>query len=65
MGVTAEKVAERYDVDRAEQDRFAARSQALAQAALASGVLDPEIVAGRRARTATSRSLRTSIRAPA
>jgi acetyl-CoA C-acetyltransferase len=45
MGVTAEKVAERYGVDRAEQDRFAARSQALAQAALASGVLEPEIVA--------------------
>jgi acetyl-CoA C-acetyltransferase len=45
MGVTAEKVAERYGVDRAEQDRFAARSQALAQAALASGVLDREIVA--------------------
>ena len=33
MGVTAENVAERYDVDRAAQDRFAARSQELAQAA--------------------------------
>ena len=31
MGVTAEKVAERYAVDRAAQDRFAARSQELAQ----------------------------------
>ena len=50
MGVTAEKVAERYDVDRAEQDRFAARSQALAQAALASGVLDPRDRRGGRAR---------------
>ena len=45
MGVTAEKVAERYGVDRAEQDRFAARSQALAQSAIAAGVLDREIVA--------------------
>jgi acetyl-CoA C-acetyltransferase len=44
MGVTAEKVAEQYDVDRAEQDRFAARSQALAQEAIASGVLEREIV---------------------
>ena len=33
MGVTAENVAERYEVDRAAQDRFAARSQELAQAA--------------------------------
>jgi acetyl-CoA C-acetyltransferase len=44
MGATAEKVAERYSVDRAAQDRFAARSQELAQAAIASGVLADEIV---------------------
>jgi acetyl-CoA C-acetyltransferase len=44
MGATAEKVAERYDVAREAQDRFAARSQALAQDALASGVLADEIV---------------------
>jgi acetyl-CoA C-acetyltransferase len=44
MGVTAENVAERYGVGRAEQDRFAARSQARAQSAIASGVLEREIV---------------------
>ena len=44
MGATAENVAERYGVDRDAQDRFAARSQELAQAAIAAGVLNDEIV---------------------
>src|SRR4051794_24958168 len=44
MGVTAEKVAERYGVDREAQDRFAAKSQTRAAEALAAGVLDDEIV---------------------
>ena len=38
MGVTAEKVAERYDVSRQEQDRFAAESQRRASIAIKNGL---------------------------
>jgi acetyl-CoA C-acetyltransferase len=44
MGVTAEKVAERYGVSREEQDRFALRSQQLAANAIDEGVFDEQIV---------------------
>ena len=43
MGITAETVAERYGVSRAEQDEFALESQRRAQAALASGAVAAEI----------------------
>ena len=43
MGLTAENVAERYDVGRGEMDRFAQRSQERAVAAQESGFLDREI----------------------
>jgi acetyl-CoA C-acetyltransferase len=45
MGVTAEAIAARYGVSREDQDRFAAESQQRAEAAVASGVFDREIVA--------------------
>jgi acetyl-CoA C-acetyltransferase len=44
MGMTAERVAERYGVSRQEQDRFAARSQRLAAAARDGGDFDAEVV---------------------
>jgi acetyl-CoA C-acetyltransferase len=44
MGITAEEVAKRYQVPRAEQDAFAAESQARAERAVNSGVFDKEIV---------------------
>jgi acetyl-CoA C-acetyltransferase len=44
MGMTAEEVAKRYGVTRADQDAFAAESQARAEKAIASGVFDREIV---------------------
>jgi len=44
MGVTAEKVAERFGVSREEQDRFALRSQERATAAVEEGVFDDQIV---------------------
>lgn len=37
MGVTAENLCDRYDISREEQDKFAARSQARATAAVESG----------------------------
>jgi acetyl-CoA C-acetyltransferase len=43
MGMTAEEVAKRYGVSRADQDAFAAESQARAERAVASGVFDAEI----------------------
>lgn len=43
MGATAEKVAEKYNVSREEQDAFAAESQRRAQAALTSGAVASEI----------------------
>lgn len=45
MGMTAEEVAKRFSVSRADQDAFAAESQARAEKAIASGVFDREIVA--------------------
>jgi acetyl-CoA C-acetyltransferase len=44
MGVTAERVAERYDVSRDEQDRFALHSQQRATAAIEEGLFDEQIV---------------------
>ena len=44
MGMTAENVAERYGVSRAEQDEYAQRSQERAVAAQQAGVFDREIV---------------------
>jgi len=44
MGMTAETVAERYDISRAEQDEYAARSQQRAAAATDSGRFAEEIV---------------------
>jgi acetyl-CoA C-acetyltransferase len=44
MGMTAEEVAKRFGVSRADQDAFAAGSQARAETAIASGVFDREIV---------------------
>lgn len=45
MGVTAENLCDRYEISREEQDRFAARSQARASAAIEGGRFDEEIVA--------------------
>lgn len=44
MGMTAEEVAERYDVTREEQDEYAARSQQRAVEATEEGRFDDEIV---------------------
>ena len=44
MGMTAEKVAEEYDVSREAQDEYAARSHQRAAEATASGRFDDEIV---------------------
>jgi acetyl-CoA acetyltransferase family protein len=44
MGMTAEEVAERYDVSRETQDEYAARSQQRAVAATEEGRFDDEIV---------------------
>jgi acetyl-CoA C-acetyltransferase len=44
MGLTAENVAERYDVSREDMDRFAQRSQERAVAAQESGFFEREIV---------------------
>lgn len=44
MGVTAEEIATRYNVTRAEQDAFAAESQRRAEQALGSGAFEREIV---------------------
>jgi acetyl-CoA C-acetyltransferase len=43
MGQTAENVATRYGITRAEQDAFGVRSQNLAEKAIANGVFDAEI----------------------
>lgn len=47
MGVTAERLAERYQITREAQDRFALDSQRKAGAAMAGGRFDSEIVAVR------------------
>lgn len=44
MGITSENVAERYGVNRADQDAFAAQSQKRAAAAQAAGRFDEETV---------------------
>jgi acetyl-CoA C-acetyltransferase len=44
MGLTAEEVATRYGISRADQDGFAAESQRRAAAAIESGAFVPEIV---------------------
>ncbi len=44
MGLTAENVAAKYGVSRADQDAFALRSNKLAAAAVQSGVFDEQIV---------------------
>src|SRR5215470_4800365 len=44
MGITAEEVAKRFAVTRADLDAFAAESQARAEKAIASGAFDEEIV---------------------
>ncbi len=44
MGLTAENLAEKYNISRSEQDEFAMRSQELAQAAIESGRFEKEIV---------------------
>ena len=45
MGDTAEAIATKYGVSRSDQDAFAAESQQRAEAAIASGAFDDEIVA--------------------
>ena len=44
MGLTAENVAEKYGVSRADQDAFALRSNQRAYNAVETGLFDPEIV---------------------
>ena len=44
MGITAEEIASRYGISRAEQDVFAAESQRRAVKAVNDGTFDPEIV---------------------
>ena len=44
MGLTAENVAERYEVSRADMDKYAQRSQELAVQSQESGYFDREIV---------------------
>ena len=44
MGITAENIAEKYEIPRGEQDEFSARSQAKAGAAQAAGKFKAEIV---------------------
>src|SRR5436190_6279217 len=45
MGETAENLARKYEISRAEQDEYALRSQQRAEAAINSGRFDEEIVA--------------------
>ena len=44
MGLTAENVADKYGISRADQDAFSVRSHQKAHAAVSSGLFDPEIV---------------------
>ncbi len=46
MGITAVNVAKRYEVSRADMDKYAQRSQELAVASQESGFFDREIVTG-------------------
>ncbi len=45
MGITAENLCDKYEISREEQDAFAARSQQRAEAAIAAGKFENEIVA--------------------
>ena len=45
MGQTAEKLARQYEISRTEQDEFALRSQQRAEAAIASGRFNDEVMA--------------------
>jgi acetyl-CoA C-acetyltransferase len=45
MGITAENLCDAYEITREEQDNFAARSQQRAEAAIAAGKFNDEIVA--------------------
>jgi len=45
MGITAENLCDMYQISREEQDAFAARSQQRAEAAIAAGKFEDEIVA--------------------
>ncbi|MCK5734960.1 MAG: acetyl-CoA C-acetyltransferase, partial [Spirochaetaceae bacterium] len=44
MGITAENLAEKYDISRSQQDAFAAESQAKCAAAIVAGKFEDEIV---------------------
>jgi len=44
MGLTAENVAEKYGVNREDQDKFSLRSHQNANRAVTSGLFDPEII---------------------
>ena len=55
MGLTAENVAERWDVSREDMDRFAQRSQERAVAAQDSGFFEREITPGTASRPTTGR----------
>lgn len=44
MGITAENIAEKYDISKDEQDKFALASQHKAQAAIESGRFENEII---------------------
>lgn len=44
MGLTAENVAEKFDVSREDQDKFSLRSNQYAYRAVTSGLFDPEII---------------------
>lgn len=44
MGVTAENIAKKFNITRQEQDEFAASSQQKAEAAIAKGIFNDEIV---------------------
>jgi acetyl-CoA C-acetyltransferase len=66
MGVTAENVARKYDISRAEQDEFALKSQLKAEAAQKAGKFKDEIIPSRsRRKKAPSSSTPTSIQSTA
>lgn len=44
MGLTAENLAEKYQISRMEQDEFSVRSQELARTAIENGIFEKEIV---------------------
>ena len=60
MGITAENVAEKWQITREQQDDFAVASQNKAEAAQKAGRFKDEIVAGHRSRAA--RATPSSIR---